>query len=140
MQLACLCGAALLLSAVLFSGTMRARLKIFISKHFYQGRYDYREEWQHFTRALAEDAGSLSERAIQAVAGLVESPAGTLWLRRGDDGYQPRRRLEHDAGGAGGTRGRRHVPLSSGAQLGDRAARMARPSGRAMATWRCRHG
>jgi len=88
MQLACLCGAALLLSAVLFSGTMRARLKIFISKHFYQGRYDYREEWRHFTRALAEDAGALSERAIQAVAGLVESPAGTLWLRRGDDGYQ----------------------------------------------------
>ena len=89
MQLACLCGAALLLAAVLFSGTMRARLKIFISKHFYQGRYDYREEWRHFTRALAEDAGALSERAIQAVAGLVESPAGVLWLRRDGDCYQP---------------------------------------------------
>jgi putative PEP-CTERM system histidine kinase len=89
MQLACLCGAALLLAAVLFSGTMRARLKIFISKHFYQGRYDYRQEWQHFTRALAEDAGVLSERAIQAVAGLVESPAGMLWLRRDGDSYRP---------------------------------------------------
>jgi putative PEP-CTERM system histidine kinase len=89
MQLACLCGAALLLSAVLFSGTMRARLKIFISKHFYQGRYDYREEWRRFTHALAEDSGALSERAIQAVAGLVESPAGTLWLRCDGDSYQP---------------------------------------------------
>jgi putative PEP-CTERM system histidine kinase len=89
MQLACLCGAALLLAAVLFSGTMRARLKIFISKHFYQGRYDYRQEWQHFTRALAEDAGGLSERAIQAVAGLVESPAGMLWLRHDGDSYRP---------------------------------------------------
>jgi putative PEP-CTERM system histidine kinase len=89
MQLACLGGAALLLVAVLFSGTMRARLKIFISKHFYQGRYDYRQEWQHFTRALAEDAGGLSERAIQAVAGLVESPAGMLWLRRDDGRYRP---------------------------------------------------
>jgi putative PEP-CTERM system histidine kinase len=89
MQLACLGGAALLLAAVLFSGTMRARLKIFISKHFFQGRYDYRQEWQQFTRALAEDTGALSERAIQAVAGLVESPAGMLWLRRDGDCYQP---------------------------------------------------
>ncbi|NGZ87120.1 XrtA/PEP-CTERM system histidine kinase PrsK [Duganella aceris] len=89
MQLACLCGAALLLAAVLFSGTMRARLKIFISKHFYQGRYDYRHEWRHVTRTLADGAGQLSERAIQAVAGLVESPAGLLWLRGDDDRYRP---------------------------------------------------
>jgi putative PEP-CTERM system histidine kinase len=89
MQLAFLCGAALLLAGVLFSGTMRARLKIFISKHFYQGRYDYRQEWQHFTRALAEDSSGLSQRAIQAVAGLVESPAGVLWLARDGDCYQP---------------------------------------------------
>jgi putative PEP-CTERM system histidine kinase len=89
MQLACLCGAMLLLAAVLFSGAMRARLKLFIAKHFYQGRYDYREEWQRFTRALADDADGLSERAVQAMATLVESPAGMLWLRRDDDLYQP---------------------------------------------------
>lgn len=89
MQLACLCGAMLMLAAVLFSGAMRARLKLFIAKHFYQGRYDYREEWQRFTRALADDAGGLSERAVQAMAALVESPAGMLWLRRDDNLYQP---------------------------------------------------
>jgi putative PEP-CTERM system histidine kinase len=89
MQAAFLCGAALLLAAVLFSGAMRARLKLFISKHFYKGRYDYREEWQRFTRALADDADGLPERAIQAIAGLVESPAGLLWLRRENDSYHP---------------------------------------------------
>jgi putative PEP-CTERM system histidine kinase len=89
MQAAFLCGAALLLATVLFSGAMRARLKLFISKHFYKGRYDYREEWQRFTRALADDADGLPERAIQAIAGLVESPAGLLWLRREGDSYQP---------------------------------------------------
>ncbi|MYM34997.1 PEP-CTERM system histidine kinase PrsK [Duganella sp. FT94W] len=89
MQLACLCGAALLLIIVLFSGAMRARLKLFIGKHFYQGRYDYREEWQRVTRALADDTGGLSERAIQSVAGLVESPAGMLWLQRDDNIYLP---------------------------------------------------
>ena len=89
MQLVCLAGAALLLTVVLFSGTMRARLKIFINKHFYQGRYDYRHEWQRCTHGLAEEGGPLSERAIQALAGLVESPAGVLWLRRDDDRFQP---------------------------------------------------
>lgn len=89
MQLVCLAGAALLLAVVLFSGTMRARLKIFISKHFYQGRYDYRHEWQRCTHGLAEEGGPLSERAIQAVAGLVESPAGVLWLRRDGERFQP---------------------------------------------------
>jgi putative PEP-CTERM system histidine kinase len=74
---------------VLFSGTMRARLKIFIGKHFYQGRYDYRHEWQRCTHGLAEEGGPLSERAIQAVAGLVESPAGVLWLRRDGDRFLP---------------------------------------------------
>ncbi len=89
MQLVCLAGAALLLTVVLFSGTMRARLKIFISKHFYQGRYDYRHEWQRCTHGLAEEGGPLSERAIQAVAGLVESPAGVLWLRRDGGRFLP---------------------------------------------------
>lgn len=88
MQLACLFGAVLILMALLFSGTMRARLKLFISKHFYKGRYDYREEWQRFTRALSDDSEGLSERAIQAVATLVESPGGLLWLRR-EGIYQP---------------------------------------------------
>ena len=87
MQLACLVGAALILAALLFSGSARARLKLFIGKHFYKGRYDYREEWQRFTHALADDANGLSERAIQAVAALVESPGGLLWLRHDDGNY-----------------------------------------------------
>jgi len=89
MQLACLCGAALLLAAVLFSGTMRARARIFIGKHFYKGRYDYRDEWQRATRALAAERDELPQRAIQTVARLVESPAGLLWLHGDDDSYHP---------------------------------------------------
>ncbi|MQA36951.1 PEP-CTERM system histidine kinase PrsK [Rugamonas sp. FT29W] len=87
MQLACLFGAGLLLSGVLFSGTVRSQLKVLISKHFYQGRYDYRQEWQRITHAMAEDSAPLAQRAIQAVAELVESPAGLLWLRREDAAF-----------------------------------------------------
>ncbi|SFM47108.1 XrtA/PEP-CTERM system histidine kinase PrsK [Rugamonas rubra] len=86
MQLASLFGAAMLLAGVLFSGAVRATLKVLISKHFYQGSYDYRQEWLRITRALAEDGPALAERSIQAVAALVESPAGALWLRRDGDG------------------------------------------------------
>lgn len=89
MQLACLFGAALLLVGVLFSGAMRASLKVLINKHFYQGSYDYRQEWLRFTRALADGGPALGERTIQAVAALVESPAGTLWIRRERQRFEP---------------------------------------------------
>ena len=82
MQLACLVGAALLLVGVLFSGTARSRVRVFISKHFYQARFDYRDEWRRFTQALSEGGPVPGERAIQAIAALAESPAGALWIAR----------------------------------------------------------
>ncbi|MFP5381033.1 MAG: XrtA/PEP-CTERM system histidine kinase PrsK [Gammaproteobacteria bacterium] len=82
--------AALLLATLMFSGTLRARLRVFLSKHFFSYRYDYREEWLKFTRTLAEGPSGtqLCERAAEALARLVESPGGALWLREGEAGYQ----------------------------------------------------
>ena len=77
-----LSGALLLLVAVLFSGACRAWLRVFISKHFYSYGYDYREEWVRFTRTLSRQGPELGERTIQAVADLVESPAGALYIAR----------------------------------------------------------
>ncbi len=82
MQASFLFGAAALLAGILFSGTVRSWLKVFISKHFYSYNYDYREEWQRFTRMLSQQGPGLAERSIQAIAELVESPAGALWVRR----------------------------------------------------------
>ncbi|MCL5059941.1 MAG: PEP-CTERM system histidine kinase PrsK [Candidatus Thermoplasmatota archaeon] len=81
--------AAMLLVLVLFSGTLRARLRVFLSKHFFSYRYDYREEWLNFTRTLTEGRPGehLCERAVEALARLVESPGGALWMREGDAGY-----------------------------------------------------
>ena len=89
MQMAYLGGAALLLAGVLFSGSLRAKLKVSINKHFYNAIFDYREEWLRFTRALSEDGPALGERTIQAVAQLVESPAGALWILRGEGLFVP---------------------------------------------------
>jgi putative PEP-CTERM system histidine kinase len=72
-----------LLAGIVFSGTVRSRLKVFISKNFYNYNYDYREEWLRFTRTLSTKGPGLGERAIQAIADLVESPTGALWLQNG---------------------------------------------------------
>ena len=88
-QLTFLFAALILLVGVLASGSFRARLKVFISKHFFRYNYDYREEWMRFTRTLSRPGPDLGLRAIEAVAGLVESPGGVLWQRADSGRYEP---------------------------------------------------
>jgi putative PEP-CTERM system histidine kinase len=38
-------GALLVMVFLLFSSTLRARLKVFLSKHFFRNKYDHRAEW-----------------------------------------------------------------------------------------------
>ena len=89
MQVTFLFGTVILLGSILFSGTFRAWLKVFISKHFYRYNYDYREEWMRFTRTLSRPGPDLGQRVIEAVAALVESPGGVLWQRREAGGFEP---------------------------------------------------
>ena len=86
MQFAFLFGTGVLLFAVMFSGSVRAWLKVFISKHFYSYRYDYRDEWIRFTRALSDAGPGINERTVQAIAKLMESPSGALYIRRDESG------------------------------------------------------
>jgi len=81
-QLAFLCGALVLLLGVLFSGGFRARLRVFISKHFYHYNYDYREVWLAFTGSLSAKGPDLEQRVVEALARLVESPGGAAFVIR----------------------------------------------------------
>lgn len=83
LQVAVLFAALLMIMIFMFSGTMRARLKVMVGKHFFRYRYDYREEWLKFTRTLSsgESAQQVGQQVIRGLADMVESPAGTLWLR-----------------------------------------------------------
>lgn len=83
-------GAVLILIIALFSGTMRAYARVFLSKHFFAYRYDYREEWLRFTRTLSEGEPGLHlrEHAVRAMAALIDSPAGALWLRGENSQFQ----------------------------------------------------
>jgi putative PEP-CTERM system histidine kinase len=72
---------------LMFSEPLRAQLHVFISKHFLPFRYDYREEWLRLIDTLASPGQErpLPERAIQALAQIVSSPAGVLWMRASED-------------------------------------------------------
>ena len=71
------------LSIFLISDQARARLRVFISKHFYANKFDYREEWLRLIKTLtsAEEAMPLKKRAIKSLAQIVDAPSGLLWLR-----------------------------------------------------------
>ena len=82
-QVALLFGAALGLGLVIVSGSMRAKMRVFVGKHFFSYRYDYRDEWLRFTQALAATGTQpeMGQQIVRALADLVESPAGALWVR-----------------------------------------------------------
>lgn len=74
-------GAGLVLIVLLFSNTLRAQFKVFLSKHFFRNKYDYRQEWLRLIATLAgfEDS-STRQIVIKALAQIVESPTGLLWV------------------------------------------------------------
>ncbi|HEY7242025.1 MAG TPA: XrtA/PEP-CTERM system histidine kinase PrsK, partial [Burkholderiales bacterium] len=91
LQIELLFAALLCVALVTTSGRFRSTLRVFVSKHFFSYRYDYREEWLRFTRTLAQEGGPqrLSERVVMALADLVESPGGALWMREEQRGFVP---------------------------------------------------
>lgn len=82
-------GALLTLLILMFSGRIRARIKVFFNQHFFSYKYDYRKEWLDLNRALvdAETTESLRDGSIKALSDIVESAGGALWVKRDDDSY-----------------------------------------------------
>ena len=90
LQIELLFAALLCVVLVATSGRFRSTLRVFVSKHFFSYRYDYREEWLRFTRTLAQEGVQrLPERVLMALADLVESPRGALWMHEEGRGFVP---------------------------------------------------
>jgi putative PEP-CTERM system histidine kinase len=83
-------GATLVLLVLLFSGRVRANLRVLINKHFFHYKYDYRDEWLRFIQTLSsgQPDEQLRERAIYSLAEIIDSPGGGLWMRQMDQ-YAP---------------------------------------------------
>ena len=86
-QLALVFLALVLLVSVAWSRSLRARLRVWLGKHFLRYRYDYREEWLRFTQTLsaASDPQDVGPRVIRGLADMLESPAGALWMHRPEE-------------------------------------------------------
>ncbi len=75
--------ALVVLMVLAVSGSMRARLRVFLGKHFFRYRYDYREEWLRFTQTLSAQNSpqDMGLQVIRGLADMLESPGGGLWLK-----------------------------------------------------------
>ncbi len=83
LQMALLFTALLFLAVLAFSGSMRARMRVQVGKHFFSYRYDYRDEWLRFTQTLSSQGGfaGMGKHVVRGLANMVESPGGALWLK-----------------------------------------------------------
>jgi len=91
LQLGFLLLASVAALAVLPSRKMRGWLRVTLSKHLFQHRYDYRSEWIRFTETMGRagaDAPPLRERIVQAMADITDSPCGLLLTPREESGME----------------------------------------------------
>jgi putative PEP-CTERM system histidine kinase len=76
---------------VLTSRSARSRLRRMLIEHFFTHRYDYRREWMRCIATLSTPDAyiALHTRVIRAIAEIVDSPGGMLFLREpGEQAFQ----------------------------------------------------
>ena len=81
-QIAFFAGAGIVLASLLASASLRRQLRVFLSKHFYRNKYDYRVEWLRFIDTLSSsdpDADPF-QNGVRAIAQIVGSPGGALYM------------------------------------------------------------
>ena len=73
--------------AVLSSASLRAKLRVWINKHFFSHKYDYRKEWLRFTNTLsdANNDKPFHHRLILGLGDIVDSTGGAIWLHAPED-------------------------------------------------------
>ncbi len=81
-------GAAIVLVFLLASGALRRQTMVFINKHFYSNKYDYRLEWLRFIRTLSTATEEDPRRtAVRAIAQIFDSPGGMLFVADDREGH-----------------------------------------------------
>jgi putative PEP-CTERM system histidine kinase len=79
--------ALIAIGLLLTSGSARSRLRRTVVEHFFARRYDYRQQWLDCIDTLSatksQGRAALHTRVIRALADVVDSPHGALFLRDG---------------------------------------------------------
>ena len=86
---------SLALVLLITSPLLRARLMVFISKNFFDYKYDYRDEWIESTNTLRQtrEETPLPLQTIRVLAQLVGSRRGAIWSRNADGNFNARATL-----------------------------------------------
>ena len=71
------------IGVLMTSGSARSRLRRVVLQNFFASRYDYRRQWLDSIDTLSDAGAALHSRAIRALADVVDSPNGALFLRDG---------------------------------------------------------
>lgn len=72
---------------LIMSRQMRAKLVVYISRHFFRYHYDYRHEWVSMTKALfiENQDENLAHRALSRISALLNSTGGGIWVKNEDN-------------------------------------------------------
>jgi len=92
----------ILLAVFLLSSNLQKRLKRFVNVHFYRYKYDYRLEWNEFTRKISEahDLPNLLLKIIEMITETLWVNQVSIWLyneRSGDLCFSKSRNLPKKA-------------------------------------------
>lgn len=81
--------AIIMLLIFFVSGKIRALAKVYFSKHFFQSRYDYREEWVKLSKKLAvlHSIEDISYFIVDTMANCIDSTGGGLWVKNDQGDY-----------------------------------------------------
>jgi putative PEP-CTERM system histidine kinase len=74
--------AGMVLLALVSSATLRRRLRVYLTKHFYRSKYDYRIEWLRFIDTLSrrDVHADVRANAVRSIAQIIGSAGGALYL------------------------------------------------------------
>lgn len=76
------------LTVLLLSESVRRRIRVFIHKHFYRSKYDYRTQWLQFTDRLSSsrDGSELLRAILAGYCDIFGMGCGALFLRDREGG------------------------------------------------------
>ena len=82
LQVTLIFSALISIAVVFLSKAARANLSVYIDKHFFVHKYDYRSQWLNLIHKLTETASNEDPhlKAIKAVADVIKSNGGMLWM------------------------------------------------------------
>ncbi len=89
-QIAFVFAGVIFLVTALFSSSLRSKIKVFVNKHFFSYKYDWRDEWLRVVQTLSNARGGkeIRIRVIQAISDSVDAGGGLLWMLDNVGNYQ----------------------------------------------------